>query len=294
MPLMDLGRELSSRGLMDTIGGTTRSLEDGIGGDLSNLCPRGVSLRRLSLLKAGSTARTAAAPRLTRLCKFEDEQLEAEYKSVPASATCTHVCALACATAACAHSLRPRTGATRAAHNLPSPPNRLFAYTTYYLRPGSPVTHRRNEVRHVLESRTGHIAVVAAGILAVGTFVNWAIAQLGPSPRAPDWTIIRYGCFWAVVWLAYAGFTRTPARLGVSLAQIETGFVLLFVTTHIPGILLTSGLREIPVIGRSVIPMFQLFFTSLAAGYAPINVRPCAVIACTATFGVALNTVWLT
>ncbi|KAJ1619860.1 histidine kinase-like ATPase, partial [Pavlovales sp. CCMP2436] len=231
MPLMELGRELSSRGLMDTKGGTTRSLEDGFRDDPSNVRANGVSLRRLSLLKANSAARTAAAPRLTLMCEFEDEQLEAEYK--------------------------------------------------------------REEVRHVLVCRTGHIAVATAGMLAGGSCVNWAIAQLGPSPETPDWTVIWYGWFFAVVWLAYAGFTQTSARLGVSLARIETGFVLLFVCSDFPGILLTSGLRETPIIGRSVIPMFQLFITSLAAGYAPINVRHCAVIACSGTFGMALNTALL-
>ncbi|KAJ1616620.1 hypothetical protein T492DRAFT_1101505 [Pavlovales sp. CCMP2436] len=232
MPLMELGRKFSSRGIMvDTMGGTTRSLEDGIGGNPSNVRADGVSLRRLSLLKAGSTARTAAAPRLTRLCEFEDVKLEAEYKY--------------------------------------------------------------DEVRHVLECRTGHIAVATAGLITGASCVNWAIARLGTSPEAPDWTVIWYGWFYAVVWLAYAGFSRTSARLGVSLARIETGFVLLFVTTHIPGILLTSELRETPIIGRSVIPMHQMMVTSLAAAYAPINVRHCAVIVCAGTFGMALNTALL-
>ncbi|KAJ1621404.1 histidine kinase-like ATPase [Pavlovales sp. CCMP2436] len=218
MPLMELDRNSS-----------TRSLDEEIGGKPTNIRAAMVLIRGLNL-KAGSdsAARTAAAPRLTRLCEFEDEQLEAEYI--------------------------------------------------------------RNEVRHVLESRTGHIAVATAGLIAGASCVNWAIARLVPSPEAPDWTVIWYGWFYAVVWLAYAGFTRTSARLGVSLARIEAGFVLLFVTTHIPGILVAGGLRETPIIGHSLIPMHQILIASLAAAYAPINVRHCAVIACVGTLGVALNT----
>ncbi|KAJ1628070.1 hypothetical protein T492DRAFT_163863 [Pavlovales sp. CCMP2436] len=203
---------------------TAHSLEDGIGGDPSNVRANGVSLRRLSLLKADSAPRTAAAPRLTLMREFEDEQLEAEYKL--------------------------------------------------------------EEVWHVLVSRTGHIAVAIAGMVAGGSCVNWAIVRLGSSPETPGWTVIWYSWFFAVVWLAYAGFTQASARLGVSLARIETGFVLLFVCMDIPDIFLSCGLRETPFIGRSVVPMFQLFITSLAAGYAPINVHHCAVIACFGTFGI--------
>ncbi|KAJ1637402.1 hypothetical protein T492DRAFT_860037 [Pavlovales sp. CCMP2436] len=130
------------------------------------------------------------APRLTRLCEFEDKQLEAEYKSYAA--------------------------------------------------------------RQRLDSRTAPIACATALVIFACATVNWAV---GADDFMP---------FFALAYAAAGSLSR-----------------------------LFGGLQETPTIGRSAISEYQLFIASLAAAYAVLDVRHCAIIACASTLVVALNTALL-
>ncbi|KAJ1631170.1 hypothetical protein T492DRAFT_66656 [Pavlovales sp. CCMP2436] len=114
-------------------------------------------------VKADVAARMAA-PRLTRLCEFEDKQLEEEYKSY--------------------------------------------------------------EARHVLESRTAHIAVATALMTSVIAAIYWAVGVDDP-------LLLAITLVYAICWLTYAGYARHSALRGVPLARIEHVFVGLYVVSHI-------------------------------------------------------------
>ncbi|KAJ1631153.1 hypothetical protein T492DRAFT_1144142 [Pavlovales sp. CCMP2436] len=176
--------------------------------------------------KPGSVTTDVAArmtaPRLTRLCEFEDKQLEAEYKSYAA--------------------------------------------------------------RQRLGSRTAPIACATALVIFACAAVNWAV---GADNFMPLFALAYAGC-----WLAFAGYARLAVSRGVLTAKADA-FAALYICTHIPIMLLFGGLRETPTIGRSAISEYQLFIASLAAAYAQLDVRHCAVIACAGTLGVTINTALL-
>jgi len=170
---------------------------------------------------ADVAARMAAPPRLTRLCEFEDEQLEEEYKSYEAS--------------------------------------------------------------HALEPRVAHIAVTTSLVALAGAVVNWAVGA--DDVVLPVFTLAYAGC-----WLRFAVYAHCAASRSVlARATNANAFAALYICTHIPFMLLFGGLREKTTIGHSAIPTYQLFIASLAAAYAQLDVRHCAVIACAGTLGVALN-----
>ncbi|KAJ1625400.1 hypothetical protein T492DRAFT_236699 [Pavlovales sp. CCMP2436] len=127
-----------------------------------------------------------------------------------------------------------------------------------------------------------HIAVVTALLVAVGTVMNVAA---GCHHYFVLCSSLVCGC-----WLTYAGYAHLAASRGVPLARVEHVFVGLCIFHHTTCILLYDGLRMTPILGRSVISEFQIFLVALAAAYAQLNVRHCAVIACAGMLGATLNT----
>eukprot|EP00302_Diacronema_sp_CCMP2436_P024110 CAMPEP_0179924810 /NCGR_PEP_ID=MMETSP0983-20121128/6915_1 /TAXON_ID=483367 /ORGANISM="non described non described, Strain CCMP 2436" /LENGTH=346 /DNA_ID=CAMNT_0021828337 /DNA_START=1 /DNA_END=1037 /DNA_ORIENTATION=+ len=143
--------------------------------------------------------------------------------------------------------------------------------------------YKRDEVRHELEIRSAHIAVANAIVALGSAAVNWAAG-------ADNFVLPLFVLAYASCWLAYAVYARLAASRDVPLARIQNLFVVLFVCSHTTLIMLFGGLRETPSIGRSVIPMHQLFIVSLAAAYVQLDVRHCALIACAGMLGIAFNT----
>jgi hypothetical protein len=138
-------------------------------------------------------------------------------------------------------------------------------------------THRRNEGRQELESRTASIAAATALIVFSGAVINWAV---GTDDSAFFW----YRCVYTSCWLAYAGYARVAASRCVPLGRIENLFTLLFVCSWTGIIFCSEKSRDN---GLTSFPMHQLFIASLASAYAQLNVSHCAVIACAGT----INTV---
>jgi hypothetical protein len=200
---------------------------------------------------AEARSMAVAAPRLTRMCEFEDALLEAEYK----------------------YEGRPPERSSQAARSSSAPTARFHYIYSRCMLPLPAPTHRRNEGRQELKSRTASIAAATGLIVFSAAVVSWAVGT-------DDSTFFWYRLVYASCWLAYAGYARGTASQHVPLGRVENLFTLLFVCSWTDIIFFGQKSRAL---GYTSVPMHQLFIASLAAAYAQLNVSHCAVIASAGT-----------